>query len=72
MVFGAIAAVLRYSVFSRLVAELASEILGIPVVCFFEDFGSLIPGPLDRKSLEIFTRFCQFIGISLSKLQNPR
>ena len=31
MVFGAIAAVLRYIVFSRIVAEIASKILGIPL-----------------------------------------
>ena len=44
MVFGAVAAVLRYNVFSRIVAELASKILGSPVAFFFfGDFGSLTP-----------------------------
>ena len=65
MVFGAIAAVLHYNAFSRLVTELASKILGIPVVCFFDDFGALIRVPLGRKALEIFSKFCQLLGISL-------
>ena len=65
VVFGAIAVVLHYNVFSRIVAELASEILGIPIVCFFGDFGALIPGPLGRKALGISTRFRQLLGISM-------
>ena len=65
MVFGDIASVLHYNVFSRIVGELDSKVFGAPVVCFFDDFGALIPGPLGRKALEISTRFCQILGISV-------
>ena len=65
MVVGAIAAVLHYNVFSRIVEELASKILGIPLVGFFGDFESLTTGSLGRKALEIFTMFRQLLVISL-------
>ena len=43
MVFGAVAAVLHYNVFSRIVAELVNHYLGIPLLSFFDDFGALTP-----------------------------
>ena len=70
MVFGAIAAVLQCNAASRIVEELASKILGIPLVCSLGDFGALIPGPLCRKALEISTIFCQLLGISLKKAKS--
>ena len=43
MVFGAIAAVLHYNVFSRTLAELSNRYLGIPLLRFFDDCGELTP-----------------------------
>ena len=45
MVFGAIAADLHYDVFSRLLAELASKILRILLVCFFDIADPMPVGP---------------------------
>ena len=59
-VFGVISVVLRYNVFSRIVAELASKILGIHLVCSSDDFGSLAHGPLGRGDLDILTRSVSF------------
>ena len=63
MVFGAVAAVLRYNALSRIAEDLASKISGIPVAFFFGDFGDLIPGTSDQEDLAIFSRFFQLLGI---------
>ena len=59
-VFGAIAAVLRYNVFSRILAELTTFYLGIPLLSFFGDFGALVPSFLSSADLQTFTSFCPF------------
>ena len=41
LMFGSIAAVLRYNGFSRIIEELARRIFGIPRTCYFDDFGPL-------------------------------
>ena len=41
MVFGDVASVLRYNVFSRLIADLFAKLFGIPILSFFDDFGSI-------------------------------
>ena len=69
MVSGAVAAVLRYNVFTRIAAELSAKILGIPVV-FLGYVGSLIPGTLGQKALSIFNRFCRPLGISLKTAES--
>ena len=65
MVFGAVAAVLHYNVFSRVLAELFTKLFGIPILSFFDDFGALIPGPLAKAALEAFKAFCELLGIRL-------
>ena len=65
LMFGAIAAVLRYNVFSRLLSELVSKLLVIPLLCFFDDFGSVVPKVLAGRALANFTAFCPKRGIQL-------
>ena len=65
MIFGAVAAVLRYNAFSRLLSELVSMVLGIPILCFFDDFGSIVPADLAERALATFTSFCSKLGIQL-------
>ena len=65
LMFGAIAAVLHYNVFSRLLSELVSKLLGIPLLCFFDDFGALIPRELAKSALDTFTAFCSKLGVKL-------
>ena len=65
LVFGATAAVLHYNVFSRLITALANRLLGIPLICFFDDFAALVPRLLSNKALAVFSRFCEIMGITL-------
>ena len=65
MVFGAVAAVLHYNVFSRILSEITTKLFGIPLLCFFDDFGALIPADLAERALGTFTAFCQKLGIKL-------
>ena len=70
LMFGAIAAVIHYNVFSRLLAELTCKIFGIPIVSYFDDFGALLPSPLAKRGLEVFTAFCSHLGITLKKTKS--
>ena len=65
LVFGAVAAVLRYNVFSRAIAALVNRIFGIPMVCYFDDFAALTQLILGEKALAIFSGFCEALGIQL-------
>ena len=65
LMFGAIAAVLHYNVFSRLLSELVSKLLGIPLLCFFDDFGSVVPAIIAKEALATFTAFCSKLGVKL-------
>ena len=64
MVFGAVAAVLHYNVFSRTLAELVNHYLGMPLLSFFDDFGALTPNCLTPLALQTFTSFCTLLGLS--------
>ena len=56
MVFGAVAAVLHfYNVFSRLIAELFTQLFGIPLLVFFGDFGDIAPYEVSDTALHVFT-----------------
>ena len=63
--FGAVATVLRYNVFSRIVDGLCARLFGIPALSFFGDFGALVPDFLSRKALGAFDAFCKLLGITL-------
>ena len=43
MMFGAVAAVLRYNAFSRTLVELVNFYLGVTLISFCGDFGALTP-----------------------------
>ena len=57
MMFGAIAAVLHYNVFARPLSELVSQLFGIPLLCFCDDSGSIIPEGLGEIALTAFASF---------------
>ena len=65
LIFGSIAAVLHYNVFSRILAELSIRCLGLPLVIYFDDFAAIIRAQLGEEALRIFTRFCSVLGITL-------
>ena len=65
LLFGSIASVLHYNILSRAIAELMSLIFGIPVVCFFDDFGAVILKHIAKEGLWCFEQFCEICGIDL-------
>ena len=65
LLFGAVAAVLRYNVFSRISDALFARLFGIPVLSFFANFGALVPAFLPQKALGAFASFCKNLGITL-------
>ena len=65
LVFGSIAAVIHYNVFSRLITAIFNKTFGIPLICFFDDFAALLPRLLARKGMAVFTGFCNILGIKL-------
>ena len=70
LVFGSIAAVLHYNIFSRVITDLVNQLFGIPLVCFFDDFASLMKRLLSDAALGTFTEFCSLLGISLKALKS--
>lgn len=72
IMFGAVAAVLRYNVFSRILSELAPHHLGAPLRCFFGDFGSIDPGELAGNSLLPFAEFRSKSGVKLKSEKSSR
>ena len=70
MVFGAVAAVLHYNVFSRTLAELVTRYRGILLLRFFDDFGSLTPSCLTPLDLQTFTSFCALLGVKLKETRS--
>ena len=65
LLFGAVAAVLRYNCFSRIIAVLFCRFFGIPMINYFDDFGAPIPSALGKRGLEVFSEFCRIIGVHL-------
>ena len=65
LLFGAAAAVLRYNTFSRVLAVLVCLYLGIPLVGYFDDFGSMTPEELMEIALRTLLRFCATLGIKM-------
>ena len=72
LLFGATSAVLRYKCFSRLLAVLFNRIFGIPLIGYFGDFGSLVPGNVGRRALRTFECFRSKLGITLKKTKTGR
>ena len=70
MMFGAVAALLRYNVFPRLISELSTQIFGVPLLVFFDDFGPIAPAEIADSALGTFALFLPKLGIKL-KTENP-
>ena len=66
LMFGAAAAVLHYNVFSRLIPALVCRLLGIRLICFFDDFAGLLTKLLPTKACAVFTELCARLGIRLA------
>ena len=67
LLFGAVAAVLRYNCFSRISAVLACRILDIPTVTYFEDIGSMSKSSISDDALGTFAEFCRILMVLLKK-----
>ena len=65
MVFGAVADVLHYNVFPRLLSEIFTHLFGLPLLSFFGDFGAIIPAEISDAALLTFSLFCSKLGIKL-------
>ena len=65
LIFGDVAAVLHYNVFSRLITTVVNRVFGIPTVFYFDDFAALVWLGLVKPALELFSRFCLLPGIGL-------
>ena len=65
LLFGSVAAVLRYNCFSRIVAILANLLLGLPTVNYFDDLGSQTPTSIPEAELAALTDFGHILGIIL-------
>ena len=67
LVSGSIAAVIHYNVFSRLITELAWQLLGAPLVSFFADFAAIMKRLLVDSVLCAFSEFRSLLGIKLEE-----
>ena len=65
LLFAAVAAVLHYNCFSRAVAAPFTKVTGIPLLSYFDDFGSLVPSEVLGQALAAFATFCQLLGLKL-------
>ena len=65
LLFGAMAAALRYNCFSWMLSVLFNLIFGIPLIGYFDDFGALIPYELSKDAIDTFVEFCTTLGIHL-------
>ena len=69
LLFGAVAAALRYNAFIRSSAVLFCKITGMLLLSYFDDFGALAPSEILGPALHAFTTFCQLLG---AKLKGPK
>ena len=66
LLFGSISAVLHYNCFSRCLAVLMNRCFGIPMVSYFDDFGSFIPRELAQAALDTFSGSLAILGSDLN------
>ena len=52
----------HYNCLSRALAVLANKIFGIPLLSYFDDYGSIIPETLGRPALETVDSFFNVLG----------
>lgn len=70
LLFGAIAAVIHYHVFSRIISELMCRLFGISTISYFDDFGALLPASRSPKGLETFHQCIALPGIHLKQAKS--
>ena len=63
LMFGATASVLRYNVFSRILAAFFNRLFGIPIVAFYDDLGPPMIFELVQEALQLVTEVSQLIGV---------
>ena len=61
LLFGEVAAVLRYNCSSRIIAALTNLRFGLSVVNYIEDYGFPLPTEISVKELQVFSYFANMI-----------
>ena len=64
LIFGAVAEVLHYIACSRLISDLPTQISGIPLICFYDDFAALGHRILATHPIAFFTGICASLGMT--------
>ena len=72
LLFGALAAVLRYNISSRIVALIMTSLFGLPVVIYFDDVGCPMLDSLARRGLRIFRAVIHQVGVIMENGKRPR
>ena len=67
--FGATADGVHYNVFSSPAKAFANRMMGIPLICFFDDFAALAPQILASKALGVCDFFCSPLRIHLESIK---
>ena len=65
LLFGATAAVHHYNCFPRTVAVIINRLVGLPIVNYFDDIGSMVPAPLSGDGLRLLIDVCALFGVIL-------
>ena len=61
---------IHYDVFSRLITELANQLLGTPLLIFFDDFAAIAKRLLVDSALVAFSEFCALLGIKMEETKS--
>ena len=65
LVFGSVAAVLRYNILSGIWSTIFALSMRIPLLSYFDDFAAMLRAGLDVKALSVFARFRDILGFQL-------
>ena len=65
LVFGSVAADIRYNILSGIWSAIFARPMLIPLLSYFDDFAALLRAGLAGKAMCDFTRFCDIIGAQL-------
>ena len=68
-IFGSIASVLHYNVFSRILSSIINRVLFIPILGYVDDYGAPIPTSLGEAALQTIQDFCSILGVDLKKIK---
>ena len=67
LLYGAVAAVLHYNIFSRILAVINDIFPGFPAANYFDDYGFPLPESLVRMGCRIFRAVCGQAGVIITK-----